>query len=449
MIVQVQDLARIWYKQVLINTMFEAKKVHFIGIGGIGLSALAYWALEEGKAVTGSDSTDSTLIQDLRNGGAEVTIGHNLNALLMDTELVIYTEAIDSDTNPELLKAKGLGIPTMTYFQALGEISKKMKTIIVTGTHGKTTTTAMLGLALIEAGLDPTVIVGSKVAEFGGRNLRLGKSDLFIVEGCEYRRSFLNLKPHGLVVLNCEKEHLDYYKDEDDYVSAYKELAQKLPEDGFLVANSADSNVQKVVESYSGKVVRAKLEELELGVLGKFNQQNASMAYATAMELGAEEERAREALKNFKGTWRRLESKGEFKGAQVIDDYGHHPTEVKVTLNAIRKKYPNKRVVCVFQPHQHSRTHHFLEEFKSAFGDSDVVMISGIYSVRDQKEDKDKINAEQFARAIHEKHEHVEWWKGLDETYVRLKETIKPDDVVVTMGAGSIGNLADKLVSDY
>lgn len=434
-------------KSILMNNY---KAIHFIGIGGIGISSLAYLALKEGKRVTGSDSTASTLIDCLAEEGAQVFIGHNRDNVSEDTELVIYTEAIDRESNPEFLMAKEMGITTLSYFQALGQISRTKKTIAVVGTHGKTTTTAMLGLALIKANLDPLVIVGSKVREFGNRNINMGKGDFFVAEGCEYRRSFMNLEPFGVVFLNCEAEHLDYYKNERDYMEAYKDLVEKIPPDGFLVANFDDKNVKKIADSCAGKIIGVREQDalklnLRLKILGEFNQLNATEAYRAAEAVGADLDLVKKALEEFAGTWRRMEVKGKFNSAILIDDYGHHPTEVFQTLKAIKTHYKDKKLICVFQPHQYSRTHLLINEFKGAFEFADEVIITDIYAARDTKEDMAKINAEKFVSIIAETHRNVIWGKSLEDTYKLLKKSAKKGDVVVTMGAGSIGSLADRL----
>ncbi|MBU1017908.1 UDP-N-acetylmuramate--L-alanine ligase [Patescibacteria group bacterium] len=428
--------------------MQDYKKIHFIGIGGIGISALAYLSLAEGKRVTGSDVADSALLDDLRENGAMITIGHDGDLVTDDTELVVYTEAIDPASNPEYQKAKELGIPLLSYFQALGQVSRAKKTIAIVGTHGKTTTTAMLGLALIEAGLDPTVIVGSKLKEFGRKNLYIGKGDLFVAEGCEYRRSFLSLEPFGVVLLNCEAEHLDYYKNEEDYVSAYRKLINQIPDDGFLVVNREDANAESLIQCCSGRVIEIGAHDAEelalnLKIIGDFNRLNATHAYKAAEAVGANTDEVRKALEAFGGAWRRLEHKGTFKGALVIDDYGHHPTEVRLTLEAVKKAYPEKRLICVFQPHQHSRTHQMLEEFKEAFGSADKVIITDIYAARDTEEDKAKINSEKLTAAIH--HPDVSWGKDLNYTFGLLEQEAGENDVILVMGAGNIGMLAERL----
>jgi len=432
--------------------MQKYKKIHFIGIGGIGISALAYLSLAEGKSVTGSDSVESDLINDLKINGAHISIGHSGRNVSEDVELVVYTEAIDREENAEYMMAKKLNIPTLSYFEALGQISRTKKTVAVVGTHGKTTTTAMLGLALVDGGLDPTVIVGSKIKKFDQRNLYIGKGDILAVEGCEYRRSFLSLYPFGVVFLNCEAEHLDYYKDEQDYMDAYLELIKKIPTDGFLVANMDDPNVAKLTHYCAGTVIPVTQTnvgnlDLQLEVIGDFNKFNATMAFRAANELEASPKDIRKSMKNFGGVWRRLEIKGKFNGATVIDDYGHHPTEVKLTLDAIKQHYPDKRLICIFQPHQYSRTHMMIDEFKDAFGSADKVIIPNIYEARDSNVDKSKMSTRKLVQTIGKNHPDVVDGDGLDNTFNLLQDLVEPDDVVVTMGAGNIGGLAERMVT--
>lgn len=434
----------------ILQQLKQFKKIHFIGIGGIGISALVYLSLAEGKVVTGSDTVDSTLINSLKEKGAHITIGHDAGNVSDDVELAIYTEAIDSE-NPELKRAKEMGIPAISYFKALGQISRTKKTIAVVGTHGKTTVTAMLGLSLIESGLDPTVIVGSKLKEFGNRNIYIGKEDLMVVEGCEYRRSFLSLIPFGVVFLNCEAEHLDYYKDEKDYMDAYEELIRQIPSDGFLVANMDDENVKKLTHHCAGRIVPvdgqyAASLDLQLKVIGNFNYLNAAHAYKAAEEVEAEPNSIKKALEDFSGTWRRMEIKGDLNGTLIIDDYGHHPTEIKATLKAIKEHYKDRRIICVFQAHQHSRTHMLLDDFVESFEDADKVLITDIYKVRDSEEDVGKIDGEKFAAAIKKNHSDVKWSGNLDETYKALQDLVETDDVIVTMGAGDIDWLSEKLI---
>ena len=425
--------------------------IHFIGIGGSGISALAYLALAEGKKVSGSDITDSETLDKLRQLGAEIFVAHAAKNVAHMTDLVIYSEAIDVANNPEFQEVKKRNLFSLTYFQALGELSHMKQSIVVVGTHGKTTTTAMLGTALVESNIDPTVIVGSSVSHFQGRNIYIGKSNWLVVEGCEYRRSFLSLSPFGVVFLNCEAEHLDYYHDEKDYMDAFIELIKKIPSEGFVVANMDDANVRQIVQYCQGQVipVNTKIVEdfdLNLSIPGDFNQFNATQAYLAAEYIGAEPNTIRKALKSFKNTARRMEIKGDVNGITVIDDYAHHPTEIQATLGALKEKYPDKRLICVFQPHQHSRTYYFLNEFKESFYDADVVIIPNIYATRDSEEDKAKINAEQFVQTLAEKHPQIIWGKDFNNTLNILKTEARSGDLIVTMGAGDVNKIAELLL---
>lgn len=431
--------------------MHKSKSIHFIGIGGIGISALARWAISRQKKISGSDSFESELIRELIREGAKISIPHDAGHLNKDTDLVIYTEAIDKTNNPEYLEAKKRGIPTMSYFEALGELSKVKKTIAVAGTHGKTTTTAMLGAGLLAAQKDPLIIVGSKVKAFNGKNIHIGREDWMVAEACEYRRSFLNLHPFGVILLNCEAEHLDYYQNEAKYIQAYIELIQKIPSDGFLVANREDKNVQKIIPHAACRVIDVnkeslKKEEFILKVWGDFNRMNALHALKAAEQMGADSKAVKTGLSQFSGTWRRMEYKGEYKNAMVVDDYGHHPTEIKETLKAIKTHHPQKQLICVFQPHQYSRTHLMASEFKTAFDSADRVLITNIYEARDTEDDRQKINAEKLAEKIKEAHPDAKWTGDLNQTYHILAEIAAPGTLIVTMGAGNIGTLADKLV---
>jgi UDP-N-acetylmuramate--alanine ligase len=427
------------------------RHIHFIGIGGSGISSIAHLALAHGLKVTGSDSADSAVIKALKKHGARIVIGHkkeNVNEL---TEIVVYTEAIDKNTNPEFLEAKRLDIPVLSYFEAIGEISKNKKTVAVIGTHGKTTTTAMLGQALISAGLNPTVIVGSLVKAFDNTNIHIGHSEWFVVEGCEYRRSFMSLQPFGAVLLSCEPDHLDYYKDENDYVSAFTEFVKKIPKNGFLVYNSEDKNCRKVSVHCAGKLIpvdKTHADKLDLRLLvpGEFNRSNAAHAYAAAREVGAGAQAVIEALNSFQGTARRLEMRGEKNGVTVFDDYAHHPTEIKASLKALRQKYPKKKIVCVYQPHQYSRTLVIMDELRDSFKDADIVIIPNIYAARDTAEDKKKISAQKLVEMISKKHPNAIWSRTFAGALSIVKKELKAGDILVIMGAGDIYKVADKFL---
>ncbi|MBI5411739.1 UDP-N-acetylmuramate--L-alanine ligase [Candidatus Peregrinibacteria bacterium] len=442
--------------------MQNFNRVHFIGMGGIGINALARLSLSQRKTVSGSDALDSELLRDLKQQGARIFIGHKADHVAPATELVVYTEAIDASKNPELLRAEELGIPCMTYFEALGRISEQYKTIAIAGTHGKSTTTALLGRALVEDGFDPLVIVGTKVPDFQNRNVYIGKGEYFVVEACEYRRSFLNLQPQGLILLNCELDHTDYYRDEADYRSAFRALAEKVPQGGFIVANADDANLIWILGNPEGEDhdlrlqgLRAKIiwvcakdlaeTPITLQVPGSFNRLNALAALRAAETVGADPEIVMKSLESFKGTWRRMEIRGKFHGALVIDDYGHHPTEIRATLRALKEHYPKKRLLCVFQPHQYSRTYALLDAFKTAFEDADLVIVPNIYEARDTAQDKERISAKSFVRALQEKHPHAIFGNGFDRTLKLIAKKALENTLIVLMGAGDVTNLGGKL----
>ncbi len=411
------------------------KKVHFIGVGGIGISALAKAYLNEGYIVQGSDI--SKAIAYLEPLGIKVFYGHNKNNISKDISKVIYTEAINSD-NPELVSARKLGLDCVTYFEELGRYTKDKYLIAVSGTHGKTTTTAMIALCLINGGFDPSVIIGSKMKEIGDTNYRYGKTDIFVVEACEYRESFLGLEPNILVVTNIELDHLDYYRSESHYISAFVKLAKKIPRDGFLVIN------KKYLEIFKD-IVQCSIIEIDesynpvLQIPGQHNIENARHACTVSKILGIET--PDNYLNKFTGTWRRFEILGEKKGVLVIDDYAHHPTEIEATLKSIKQKYPGRRVVCVFQPHQYSRTYRL--DFSGSFIDADIVMVPNIYEARDTKEDKKRITAKQFAETLQPK---AIYTRDFSNTVNVLRDILVSNDILVTMGAGDIREVSELIL---
>lgn len=410
----------------------DYKHVHCIGIGGIGLSAIARYCNSRGAIVSGSDGSSSRITDDLQKEGVTVYYGHNSAHLSQDTELVIYTIAV-SDTNPELMEAKSRSITCMTYPEALGLLTQEYTTIAVCGTHGKTTTTAMIASMLTACGKSPTVIVGSLLAS-DGNNFIDGTSEYLVVEACEYKRSFLNLHPNHIVVTNIDEDHLDYYKDLADIQSAFQSFADKLFDDGFLITHN------DVQLNTLGKKVNADdfdSEKIELSVLGEHNKRNAQLALALAKSFGLQDEQARVGLKNFKGTWRRLEYKGEQKGAVMYDDYGHHPTEIMATLNALREKYTTDKfkLVVVFQPHLYSRTKLLLNDFAKAFTLADKILVLPIYAARE--EDDRTISSEDLV----EKMDNAVYMESFDEVKKYIDKNCHSGSVVLTIGAGDVYRL--------
>ncbi|MDP3726468.1 MAG: UDP-N-acetylmuramate--L-alanine ligase [bacterium] len=423
------------------------KKVYCIGIGGIGVSALAQLLHSEGKEVVGSDREETLITKMLQDKRIEVLIGQNADNVTSDIDLVIYTPAV-GESNPEFDKARELKIPMFSYPEALGVISREMFTIAVSGCHGKTTTTAMIGKILKDAERSPTVIVGSLLQE-GKTNFVRGTSDLFVVEACEYKRSFLHLNPNILVITNIDNDHLDYYKDLADIQSAFRELAQKVPKDGFIVTNPNDPAVLPALQGVSARIVDYTLydEIPHLKVPGAHNILNAKAALAAvnAASLDISSEAAQKALQNFTGTWRRFEYKGKIKnGAFVYDDYGHHPTEIKATLKAAKESFPDKKIIVVFQPHLYSRTKLLLNEFAKSFHDADEVIILPIYAARE--DGYEGINSEILTQEIKKNNKNTYFFDNFEKIITYLKKYTKTGDLILTMGAGDIYKVGESLL---
>lgn len=425
------------------------KKVHFIGIGGIGVSAVARMMLHEGKEVSGSDRDKSEITEMLEQIGIRVCYGQKPENISAGTDLVVYTVAV-MDDNPELMKAKEMDIKTITYPEFLGALSKNKYTIAISGTHGKTTTTAMIGKILMDAGLDPTVIVGSLIKdEHGNRtNFIPGKSKYLVIEACEYKRSFLNYYPQILVVTNIDNDHLDYYKDIIDIQGAFAELANRVPQDGFIVTDKSDFVVAPILKDVEAKVVNYSLYSnlpMTLIVPGIHNKKNAAAAFTVATVLGIDTKNIQSSLESFAGTWRRFEYKGETKnGARVYDDYSHHPTEIRAALQGARELYPRERLIVAFQPHLYSRTKLLLEDFSAAFSQADEVVLAPIYAAREV--DDGTVSSEILADKISERGSYSQSFKTLKETGDYLSGKSKKGDVVVVMGAGDIYKIAENIV---
>lgn len=432
--------------------------IHFIGIGGIGMSALARYYQTAGKDVSGSDAVDSELLQDLAKEGIQVQVGQKAENVPATADLIVYTHAIGMK-NPELLEAKNRQVPLLTYNQALGLVTREKFTIAVAGTHGKSTTTAMIALMMVRGGLDPTVIVGTKIREFGNSNFRFGKSNFLLIEACEYKRSFLDYYPHIVVLPNVDLDHLDYFKDQQDYNKAFAALLKKIPHTGYLIYNAQDTNTASILKNNKGFTIPVSFQADHfnvdherfayppLRIPGAHNRSNAALSYMTGKVLNIRHEHIMAGLESFNGTWRRFENKGKLPtGALCFDDYGHHPTEIKATLAGMREMFAKERIICVFQPHQFSRTAHFLNEFGQAFAQADSVVIPDIYAVRDNQKDKEKVSVSTLVETIKKHHHDVLLGNGLENTALWLMENTGPNDVVITMGAGTIGTIYRYLV---
>ncbi len=452
--------------------MFSSvKRIHFVGIGGIGMSAIAEILLNQGFEVSGSDMAQSENTDYLEAKGARIMIGHKAENII-DSEVVVYSSAVKIENNPETLEAVKRGIPTLRRAEMLSEVSRLKYTLAVAGTHGKTTTTSMVGLTLMKAGIDPTVIVGGRLKGFGGTNARLGNGEWIVVEADEYDRSFLQLSPAIAIINNIEAEHLDIYKDIDDLKRTFIEFANKVPFYGFVAASADDAGVREILAEIRKKVVtfglsrnadvRAasieyterftefdlyfdgnKAGRIKINVPGLHNVKNALGAITVAKELGVDFETIKAGIAEFTGVNRRFEIKSEKNGIVVIDDYAHHPTEIVATLQAARAGW-DKRTICVFQPHTYTRTQQFYKDFGKAFDEADILVITDVYPARELP--IEGITGKLISdAAMQYGHKHVHYIEDKNNLFAELKQIIQEGDVVITMGAGDIWKLANQL----
>lgn len=420
-------------------------RVHIIGIGGIGLSALARHFLVEKKIVSGSDRTLSDITKKLSEEGVQVFGEQSAENITKDIELVIYTEAM-SKNHEEMKAAKEMGIPMVNYFQALGMAMNPYYLIAVAGTHGKTTTTAMLTDIFEETGKDPTAVIGSLRAKTKS-NYRTGKSKYAIVEACEYKRDFLHLKPDVLIITNLEYDHPDYYKDLEDVQSAFRKFAKQVHDTGVVIANTSDANVAPVIKDLHVPVLNY-IEELDLDLSlkqpGFHNRLNAAAALTVAKHEKISVDEAKEALSNFTGTWRRFEYKGEINGAPVYDDYAHHPTEIRAAIEAVREMYPDRKLTIVFQPHTYTRTKALFDEFAKSVGLADSVILLPIYAAREKN--TSGVSSRELSVKALEYIQNAFYIETFEAVLEKLRRELTGNDVVVAMGAGDIPRLAKDLV---
>lgn len=424
--------------------ILTAKKIFFIGAGGIGISALAKMAMARGMAVAGVNDEEGKTVDSLREAGAEIIFLKDFKEL-PQADMYIYSDAW-LYRGPEIIEAaRQTGHPVMSYFEALGMFANQYKVIAVAGTHGKTTTTAMIADVLIEAGLDPTVVVGSFVKKFNS-NFRPGGGEYLVVEADEYNRHFLNFSPYLAVITNIEADHLDYYRDEADVVEAFAQLVAET--EYAVVYDAGDPNSRKAVKEFGGALVDYGdfgKKVRGLSVPGEHNRQNAAAAMAAALSLGVAEDAALEALSKFSGTWRRLERIGETaEGAVIYDDYAHHPTEIRASLAALRELYAGKKLTVLFQPHLYSRTKAFFDEFAGSFGDADRVLLLPIYYARedpDESVSSDKLAAAMAGRGT-EAYAYPDF-PGAEEAIRGL--ALGSGDVFVAMGAGEANKVLGRV----
>ena len=450
----------------------KPQHIHFIGIGGISMSGLAEILLKENFTISGSDSKPSALTEHLTNLGATIFYPQKAENVINGIDVVVYTAAIHED-NPEFMEVKRQNLPMLTRAELLGQLMKNYKTpIAVSGTHGKTTTTSMLSHILLAAEKDPTISVGGILKAIGG-NIRVGNSDVFVTEACEYTNSFLDFFPKIGIILNVEEDHMDFFKDIDDIRSSFHRFAALLPKDGALIINKNIDKLEAITEGLTCKVITYSESQdadysaanitfdalgnasfdlmkygtcagrIQLAVAGNHNVSNALSTIAVADELGISLELIQKGIRSFTGTDRRFEYKGERDGFTIIDDYAHHPTEIRATLTSARN-YPHREIWCIFQPHTYTRTKAFFHEFAEALSLADHVILADIYAARET--DTLGVSSEALAEEIKK--------LGTDAYYLSSFEAIENfvlekcihNDVLITMGAGDVVNIGDSLL---
>lgn len=446
--------------------------VYFIGIGGISMSGLAEILLSRGFKISGSDRTTSHLTELLEEKGAVIHYGQRAENITPDIDLVVYTAAISKD-NPEWLAMEELNIPSLSRAQLLGEIMRNYELpVAISGTHGKTTTTSMVSEILLHADTDPTLSIGGILKSIDG-NIRVGQSKYFVTEACEYTNSFLEFNPKISIILNIEEDHLDFFKDLAEIRDSFHRFAALLPADGTLIINHEIERIEEITKDlacphltygftedcdyYASDITYDSLgyptftlhakdhadSLVTLSVPGRHNISNAMAAIAFSDCVGIDRNDALEALNGFTGTERRFEKKGEVAGITIIDDYAHHPTEIEATLQAA-SNYPHKTLWCVFQPHTYTRTKAFLPEFAKALAKADKVVLADIYAAREK--DTLGISSMDLCEAIQKEGTFCEYLPSFDEIENFLLENCAQGDLLITMGAGDIVKVGERLL---
>lgn len=458
-------------KRLKLSDLAPGAHIHFIGIGGISMSGLAMVMLKKGYKVTGSDRAHTHITENLERHGAVITLGHAAENV-HGADLVVHTAAVHDD-NPEMAEAKRLGLHLIDRAEFLGAIMREYHHAVgVAGTHGKTTTTSMLSHALIKAGEDPTISLGGELDLIGG-NIRVGHSDCFVTEACEYTNSFLKFFPTIALITNIEEDHLDFFSGIEEIRESFRRFAELTKGIGSVVAWGADENIRIALDGcgcdihfygigkdfeyhanpeYEKGLARfdvyhndKKLCHLKLSVPGEHNVLNAIAAIAVCDLMGADLEKAAAGIEEFHGTHRRFEHKGFINGAEIIDDYAHHPTEIAATLKAVRSSGYNK-VWCVFQPHTYTRTRTLWDEFVSAFDNVDELILVDIYAAREQYDGKTR--SEDLARAIAERGVHTRYCRSFSEAEELLRKELKPGELLLTMGAGNVVEIGEDLCGE-
>lgn len=448
--------------------------VHFIGIGGISMSGFAELLHSYGFIISGSDMQPSKITNHLQSLGIHIVYGQSETNITNDIDLIVYTAAISPD-NPEFIASKNSGIPMMDRAEMVGQVMKNYQNAInISGTHGKTTTTSMLSHIFLHADLDPTISIGGILDVING-NIRVGKSNNFITEACEYTNSFLKFHPSAGIILNIEADHMDFFKDLDDIRHSFHEFAKRIPKDGLLVINSDISDYKKFIEDLQCNIVdyginspkydynaqnieydslgRATydlykkdtyVDRIQLSVVGEHNVSNSLAAIALSLEQNISLELVKEGLFNFTGTERRFQKKGTFQGVTVIDDYAHHPTEIEATLKSAHN-YPHKDLWVIFQPHTYSRTRAFLDNFAGALSHADKVIMADIYAAREK--DPGDISSRDIVSRLQKLGTEVYYFPTFEEIEEFVKKKCTNGDMLITMGAGDVVLIGEHLVA--
>jgi UDP-N-acetylmuramate--alanine ligase len=456
------------------NLDFTGKKIHFIGIGGCGMRGLASVLLKQKAQVSGSDACDSGGLQMLSKLGARCWVGHNPDEITEPADYAVISAAV-KDTNPELIKLKTMGTHILKYAQMLGMLMDHYSGLAVSGTHGKSTTTAMTAFVLRETGVDPSFVIGANVDQLNGGS-GVGTGPYLVAEACEYDRSFLNLHPKFAAILNIEEDHLDYYRDLDEILGAFTTFISQIRPGGTLIVNGEDANIAKILKTANGITTETfglkpnctwraenmalnggcyqfdvyhdhkSLGKCQLQLPGVHNVYNALAAIALASHCGVEPTNIFQALGRFHGAHRRLTLKGSLNQITILDDYAHHPTEIQASLKAAKERYQPKRLWCIFQPHQHSRTRFLLNDFAHSFSSADAVIVPDIYFVRDSQAECQLINSGDLVARIAQLGGTACYLPRFDQILQYLKCQLAAGDLVITMGAGDIWKISDELV---
>lgn len=442
--------------------------VHFVGIGGVGMSGLARIARQSGAICTGSDISESTITEALNRDGINVALEQAAHTVPDNCELLVASAAVDPE-HPELAEARRRGIRILKYAQMLGQLMIGRTGVAIAGTHGKSSTTSVLSHVLMQTGLDPSFIVGANCKQIGGGS-RTGKSDILVAEACEYDRSFHNFHPTHAIILNVEEDHLDCYGSIEAIVESFATFARRVPNHGSVLINhemshrlaitaELDCNVETIGFAYQAdwrvgikdRNVRLHYKgdavvDFQSPLPGEHMAYNAAAAAITAHRLGAAWSDIAKAVASFEGLDRRMQLMGERTLAggpvTVVDDYGHHPTEVDTTLRALRQHYQPKRLVCVFQPHQHSRTRFLMQQFAQSFSEADLVIVPHIYFVRDSQQERHAVTAGDLVDRLRQKGVQAMHLYPFDAIVEQLEVVARPGDLIVTMGAGDVWKIA-------